>query len=105
MRRDPDALSERQERVLEMFVRTTRAGLPAPSIREICAALGITSTNAASEHLRALAKKGWLVSGTKGTARSRSLSRKARTYYKLPQPTGLTDVEREAFLRACGARP
>lgn len=53
-----DALTERQQRVLD-FIREFLAaeGMP-PTRAEIAAALGFRSANAAEEHLRALKRKG-----------------------------------------------
>ena len=53
-------LTERQRRVLELlreFIATT--GMP-PTRAEIATALGFRSANAAEEHLRALARKGFI---------------------------------------------
>ena len=53
-----DALTARQQRVLDFIVEfLDREGMP-PTRAEIAAALGFRSPNAAEEHLRALARKG-----------------------------------------------
>ena len=56
-------LTERQRAVLRILVRFTRENGYSPTIRETGAALGIRSANTASEHLRALEKKGYLTRG------------------------------------------
>lgn len=47
---------------------------PQPSIRELGELLGVTSTNAVADHIKALARKG-LVERAKGKARSVRLTR------------------------------
>ena len=49
--------------------RKTRMGAP-PTIREICESLGITSTNGANDHLKALERKGLIDRGPSETARA-----------------------------------
>ena len=52
-----DALTARQQRVLDFIVEfLDREGMP-PTRAEIAAALGFRSPNAAEEHLRALARR------------------------------------------------
>jgi len=59
------ALTEAQGRVLDVIVRLTHErGFP-PTIREIGKGLGLTSTNAVSGHLDALARKGWITRDTR----------------------------------------
>jgi repressor LexA len=54
-------LSPRQRVVLDFITDCiTLRGYP-PTLREICAHLGTTSTNGASDHIRALVRKGYLV--------------------------------------------
>lgn len=81
-----DALTGRQREVLELFVTAIRECRPAPTFREVCAALDLVSTNTANDHMRALVRKGWLEVGPKGAARSRMLTNKARLLYGLPLP-------------------
>jgi repressor LexA len=53
-----DALTPRQEQILQWInEQVARSGLP-PTRAEICRAMGFRSPNAAEEHLRALARKG-----------------------------------------------
>src|SRR5690554_6268084 len=61
-------LTPRQNQVLD-FIRehVARAGMP-PTRAEIARALGFRSTNAAEDHLRALARKG-AIALTAGTSR------------------------------------
>lgn len=56
-----DGLTPRQREILE-FIRTTLEVLGAPPTRaEIAAAFGFASPNAAEEHLRMLARKGYII--------------------------------------------
>lgn len=66
-----DDLSPRQREILDFIVtRLDQRGV-APSYREIGAALGITSTNGVSDHIKALIKKGYLSRGAEaGSPRS-----------------------------------
>jgi repressor LexA len=80
-----DALTDRQRAVLEMFIDASGAGKPAPTYREICDEFEFTSTNAASAHVKALIKKGWLESSGKGKSRGIMLTDHARRLYGLPR--------------------
>lgn len=53
-------LTERQRKVLAFVERSIRERGYPPTLREVCAELGVTSTNGASDHLRALERKGYL---------------------------------------------
>lgn len=55
---DLSALTERQREVYDIIARELRAARPAPSIRELADELGVTSTNAVNDHLKALVRKG-----------------------------------------------
>jgi repressor LexA len=55
-----DDLSPRQREILEFLLSSVEQSGVAPSYREIGEALGIGSTNAVSDHLKALMKKGYL---------------------------------------------
>lgn len=79
-----DAPSPRQREVLELFVAAEKALKPAPAYREICAALEITSSNSAYEHVTRLVSKGWLERGPRGHSRSLTLTDHARRVYGLP---------------------
>ena len=50
--------SNRQNEVFEFIIQNVRENGYAPSIREICEALGLRSTSTVHYHLTALAKKG-----------------------------------------------
>lgn len=52
--------TERQLRVLRYVEAFQRAHGYVPTIREMCAALGIRSTNGITDHLAALARKGYV---------------------------------------------
>jgi len=55
-----EGLTPRQEEVLDLVLEALeRKGYP-PSVREICDALGISSTRGALRHLEALEKKGFI---------------------------------------------
>ena len=55
-----EGLTPRQEEVLDLVLEALeRRGYP-PSIREICDALGVSSTRGALRHLEALEKKGFI---------------------------------------------
>src|SRR5215217_2222864 len=57
---DPDGLTPRQRRVLEVIRDwVERRGYP-PSVREIGEAVGLTSTSSVAHQLRALERKGYL---------------------------------------------
>ena len=76
-------LSQRQSDVLDFVVQTiSDRGLP-PSYREIGDALGISSTNGVSDHVKALIKKGYLkkIEGAPGAARGIQLTTKARSMH------------------------
>ncbi len=55
----PVTLTRRQCQVLDAIVRLTRPGQP-PTIRQLGAALGITSPHGVICHLKAIQKKGFL---------------------------------------------
>ncbi len=64
-------LSERQRVILEFIQASYDQSGVVPSYREIGAALGIKSTNAVSDHLKALMRKGYLERvGPAGNSRS-----------------------------------
>jgi repressor LexA len=66
----PQALTERQEKVLHFIEKEiARRGFP-PTIREIGGHLGIRSTNGVNDHLRALQRKGYI---TREGQKSRTL--------------------------------
>ena len=57
---DKEALTERQQQVLDFIARSIeRRGYP-PTLREIGEHMGIRSTNGVNDHLKALEKKGYL---------------------------------------------
>ncbi|MEU6680953.1 transcriptional repressor LexA [Streptomyces sp. NPDC046925] len=55
-----DGLTARQERVLRAIRDSIRVRGYPPSLQEIGAAAGLTSTSSVSHHLEVLCKKGWL---------------------------------------------
>jgi repressor LexA len=57
---DSSDLSPRQREMLDFVVAAVEQSGVVPSYREIGQALGITSTNAVSDHLKALVRKGYL---------------------------------------------
>jgi SOS-response transcriptional repressor LexA len=62
-----------QKHLLEFLRKNIDEGMPTPTYRELCRQFGWTSTATARDHLRALAKKGYIhLSG--GLARSLSMA-------------------------------
>lgn len=59
--RDKNALTKRQEEVLNFVEDHLSKHGVAPTLQEICDDFGFKSPNAASQHLRLIAKKGYLV--------------------------------------------
>ncbi|GAB4304219.1 MAG: transcriptional repressor LexA [Myxococcota bacterium] len=56
-----EKLTERQKEVYDFITLfIARNGFP-PTIREICEGFGISSTNGANEHVKALERKGWVI--------------------------------------------
>lgn len=53
-------LTEKQRKILELFVSRSERGEPLPSHREICAYFGYASSKAAADFIAALKKKGYL---------------------------------------------
>lgn len=64
-----DALTETQQKVFDFVTAELARGRPAPTAREIAARFRYRSHRAAEDHLKALIRKGWLVSAP-GKARS-----------------------------------
>jgi repressor LexA len=56
----PQPLTEIERKILDFMVQYLRTNTYQPSIREIGERFGIKSTKTVSEHLQALADKGWL---------------------------------------------
>lgn len=90
-------LTDRQHMLLDAIIRHLRAHDTYPTIRELGAAMEITSTNGVSDHLKALARKGYLERGA-------SEARAIRVLYDCdgrPFPTR-AELEREVErLRLC----
>src|SRR5688572_27813836 len=71
-------LSPRQREILDFVVAQVAQSGVVPSYREIGGALGIESTNAVSDHLKALIRKGYLERvGDPGRPRSLRLTEQA----------------------------
>ena len=71
-------LSPRQRDLLEFLISTVEQSGVVPSYREIGTALGIGSTNAVSDHLKALIRKGYVERvGEPGRPRSLRLTEQA----------------------------
>lgn len=76
-------LTPRQRQILEFIQRySADAGMP-PTRAEIAAFMGFRSTNAAEDHLKALARKG-VIRLTPGQSRGIRLSRRGRAESALP---------------------
>jgi SOS-response transcriptional repressor LexA len=56
-------LTDRQAQVLVAIEASIKTRGFAPTLRELCALLNMQSTNAASDHLNALERKGYIVRG------------------------------------------
>ena len=56
-------LTDRQHMLLDAIITYLRAHDSYPTIRELGAAMEINSTNGVSDHLKALAKKGYIERG------------------------------------------
>ena len=63
-----NALTSRQGEVLAIVVQAIRENGRPPTLREIADTIGVTNTNTAKDHLRALEKKGHvrLLPGSRG---------------------------------------
>lgn len=78
-----EALTKRQQQILEFIQRySDKTGMP-PTRAEIAAFMGFRSANAAEDHLKALARKG-AVSLTPGTSRGIRLQRGIHATDNLP---------------------
>ena len=71
-------LTQRQGELLKFILQYTFRNMYQPSSREICDALGISSTNAVSDHLKALHRKGYIkFNSSNAKARALELTDKA----------------------------
>jgi len=71
-------LTDIQRRVFDFVRDQLLSGHSAPSLREVCARFGWSSTRAAACHLQAVIRKGWLIAAP-GKARSLRLANAARS--------------------------
>jgi repressor LexA len=102
-----DELTARQQQVLEFVQKALRKGNPAPTLREIAAHFGFSSTRAVADHLEALKRKGALESEP-GKARSlrmvSPLDSLRKTVVDIPLlgsiPAGFAD-SRQQEIRGC----
>jgi repressor LexA len=100
-------LTARQQQVLEFVEKALRAGRPAPTLREMAAHFGFSSTRAVADHLAALKRKGALKSEP-GKARSLRVNSPLQSLRKavvdIPLlgtiPAGFPD-DRQQDIRAC----
>jgi repressor LexA len=112
-------LTDRQQQVLAFVQKALRAGHPAPTLREIAAHFGFSSSRAAADHLEALKRKGALQSEP-GKARSlriaSPLQRLRNSVVDIPLlggiPAGFADSREQEILscisidtRSLGVRP
>lgn len=58
--RGRDTLTDRQREIVKVISAFWLAHGYAPTLRELCALTGIRSTNGVSDHLRLIAKKGFV---------------------------------------------
>src|SRR3989338_11340582 len=62
-------LTQRQRKAFEFITERTRSGIP-PTIREIAAHMGFSSTGTVRDYLKALERKGYIRQGRNRLARS-----------------------------------
>ncbi|MBI2264750.1 MAG: repressor LexA [Armatimonadetes bacterium] len=96
----PDSLSKRQEGILN-FIRTetTRRGYP-PTVREICKALGFSSTSSVHRHLESLRQKGLIRRPPNLTRAIEVVNREAgaeQSMSPVPVLGDLSDATRESW--------
>lgn len=87
-------LTRRQFAVLSAIVRHIRDHGQAPTVRELCAVLGISSPNGVVCHLAALARKGhidWRPRSEGGAAKSRGI--------EVPEITAVLKAAADEYLR------
>ncbi len=87
-RQGSEDLSPRQRELLEFLISSVEQRGIVPSYREIGAALGIGSTNAVSDHLKALIRKGYVERvGQPGRPRSLRLTEKSTGFIETESVT------------------
>ena len=90
-------LSPRQKELLEFLISSVEQSGVVPSYREIGAALGIGSTNAVSDHIKALIRKGYVERvGEPGRPRSLRLTQQSTGFFGDQQVTAVPLVGRVA---------
>lgn len=90
-----EGLTDRQAQVLRFFVGYSLRHLAQPTIRAVGAAFGIRSTNGVNDHLKALARKGYLMhGGGRGTRRDVGLTRRALLFARdrMPECRGAAEA-------------
>lgn len=81
--------SESQTGVLLAFLDAEEAGLPPPTLRELCKRFEWSSTGTARDHVKSLGEKSMLARvGAEGTARNWSLSEAGRALAKRARKKG-----------------
>ncbi len=91
-RKKQKGLSERHKRVLEAIDRLTRLNDYPPSIRDICAETGITSTSVVSYYLKHLEELGYI-------KRDRQVARGARLAVSLSEIPGMATSKLQSTVR------
>ena len=91
-------VTKRQHEVLEILGEYYPA---IPSYREIATEMGIRSTNGVSDHVIALTRKGYIITGEQGKSRQITLSEKGHKHLGII-PTSLESLKLE--LHAAKAR-
>jgi SOS-response transcriptional repressor LexA len=76
-------ITGRQFEVLQFIVAHIKEHLCSPTVREICGHLGFVSTNAASDHLKALKIKGYLAGYGNGRSRGYTVHKSKRAEFGL----------------------
>ena len=92
-----EPLSPRQQEIIDFFASVVDQRGVAPSYREIGSALGIGSTNAVSDHIKALLRKGYLERvGEAGRSRSLRLTQGAAGHFQDDSTVGIPILGRIA---------
>jgi repressor LexA len=87
-------LSPRQRDALKVIADSLRSSGRAPTQREICASLGLTSTNSAAEYFEVLERKGYITRPDAVQARAAAVTDKgwlALGYTKCPHCSQLVE--------------
>jgi len=76
-------LTQKQEAVLDFIVLYFKETLTQASYREIAEQFNFKSTNAVSDHMKSLQRKGWLLMGGEAKTKSTRFTPKTKMRYGL----------------------